>query len=444
MNTIANLAEKKLGDLPTSTTNNPDTRSGQTMRACAWQGKENLKMIDVPIPVVTDPCDAVIRVTGSTVCGSDLHLYHGEIMQLQKGDILGHEFMGVIEEVGSNVTQFKPGQRVVSSFNIACGTCDYCKKQLYTSCCTTNNSHLMKKLYGHKIAGVFGYSHFLGGFAGGQAEYVRIPFADTNLFAIPDGVPDERALYLSDIVPTSYHAVVQCDPQPTDTVGIWGLGPIGLLVAQWLKVKGVKRIIGIDNVQERMDLAFDKFGVICINFDEVDDVAEHILKHFSEGLDRAIDCAAFRYGKSTLHKVQRAVGLETDTPEILNEAIRSVKKFGTISIIADYCGTTNGFMIGAVMEKGIRLIGCGQAPVQKYIPECLGYIERGEFDPTLILTHRFELEAVPEVYKRFDLKDSGIMKVFVQTKFSSPPASGTPQLMQLDKDTNLQSRVQKA
>jgi len=302
----------------------------------------------------------------------------------------------------------------------------------------------MKKLYGHKISGILGYSHFLGGFAGGQAEYCRIPLADVNLIHVPPEVPDEKALYLSDIVCTAYHAVVECNPQKDDVVGIWGLGPVGLLVAHWLNVKGVRRIIGIDNVQERMDLAFQKFGVECVNFDEVDDVSEHIQKHVSGGLDRAIDCAAFRYGKSKLHKVQRAVGLETDTPEILNEAIRAVKKFGTIAIIADYAGTTNGFLIGAVMEKGIRLIGCGQAPVQRYMEECLGYIQRGEFDPTLILTHRFELEAFPEIYKRFDEKESGIMKVFVQTRFSSPATAGTPLLTQLDSKTVLKPKVPKA
>jgi len=320
---------------------------------------------------------------------------------------------------------------VVAAFNIACGSCEYCKKGLFTACDTTNSSSLMKKLYGHKTAGIFGYSHLTGGFAGGQAEYARIPFADVNLLAIPNDIPDEKALYLSDIVPTSYHAVIECNPQKDDVIGIWGLGPIGLLVAQWLKVKGVRRIVGIDNVTERMTTAHEKFGVECIDFDDVKDVSKRIQELVPGGLDRAIDCAGFRYAKSTMHKVQRAIGLETDTPEILNEAIRSVKKFGTISVIADYFGTTNGFMIGAVMEKGIRLIGCGQAPVQRYMKECLEYIRRGEFDPTLILTHRFRLEAFPEIYKRFDHKEAGMMKVFVETKFSAPPHPGTPTLTEI-------------
>jgi len=303
----------------------------------------------------------------------------------------------------------------------------------------------MQKMYGHRTAGIFGYSHFLGGFAGGQAEYVRVPFADVNLLVLPDDVPDEKALYLSDIVCTSYHAVMECNPQIGESIGIWGLGPIGLLVAQWLKMKGITRIIGIDNVPERLSLARQRYGVEPINFEEFEDVPTRIKQILNtDGLDRAIDCAAFRYSKSRTHKLQRAVGLETDTPEILNECLKSVKKFGTIAIIADYAGTTNGFNIGALMEKGIRLIGCGQAPVQKYWTECLGYIQRGEFDPTLVLSHRFRFENIVEVYKRFDIKDSSVMKVFLETRFSSPATPGTPPLMNLDEETSLDGTAFKA
>ncbi|KAJ3156371.1 hypothetical protein HDU89_004153 [Geranomyces variabilis] len=427
-NAAANKAQDALGDAPTSTTNKPILDPNATMKALAWFGKQDLRLIDTPIPKVTDPTDALIRVTGTTVCGSDLHLLHGDIIQLKKGDILGHEYMGIIEEVGSAVTKIKKGDRVVASFSVACGSCDYCKKGLFTMCDTTNNNSLMDKLYGGKLAGIAGYGHFGGGFAGGQAEWVRQPFADVNLKKIPDDVTDEQALYLSDIIGTSYHAVVRSGATEGETVGIWGLGPIGLHVAQWLRYKGVKRIIAVDNVQTRLDLAKEKWGVEGINFDVDTDVVTKIHELCPGGLDRAIDCAAFRYAKSMLHKVQRAVGLETDTSEIVNEAIRSVKKFGTIALIADYSLTCNGFLIGPVMEKGIALVGCGQAPVQKYWDELLELIRDKKFDPLTIVSHRFKLEQIVDVYQRFDKKEAGILKVFLETRFSSPPSPGAPKL----------------
>ncbi|KAJ3180752.1 hypothetical protein HDU87_001865 [Geranomyces variabilis] len=427
-NAAANKAEDYLGDAPTSTTNKPILDPNATMKALAWFGKQDLRLIDSPVPRVTDPTDAVVRITGSTVCGSDLHLLHGDIIQLKKGDILGHEYMGIIDEVGSAVTKFKKGDRVVASFNIGCGSCDNCKKGLFTMCDTTNNNSLMDKLYGGKLGGIAGYGHFGGGFAGGQAEFCRQPFADTNLLKIDGDVTDEQALYLSDIVCTAYHAVVRSGATEGETVGIWGLGPIGLHVAQWLRYKGVKRIIAVDNVPERLALAKEKWGVEGINFDVDTDVVTKIHELSPGGLDRAIDCAAFRYAKSMLHKVQRAVGLETDTSEIVNECIRSVKKFGTIALIADYALTCNGFLIGPVMEKGIALVGCGQAPVQKYWHELLQLIREGKFDPLVIVTHRFRLEDIVAVYDKFDKKAGGMMKVFLETRFSNPPSPGAPKL----------------
>ncbi|KAJ3160642.1 hypothetical protein HDU86_000401 [Geranomyces michiganensis] len=426
-NVAANKAEDVLGDTPTSTTNKPELQPGSHMKALAWFGKQDLRLIDTPIPKVTDPTDALIRVTGTTICGSDLHLLHGDIIQLKKGDILGHEYMGIVEEVGSAVTKFKKGDRVVAAFNIGCGQCDYCKKKLYTMCDTTNNNTLMDKLYGGKLGGIAGYGHFGGGFAGGQAEWVRQPFADTNLLAIGD-TPAECALYLSDIVCTAYHAVVRSGAGEGDTVGIWGLGPIGLHVAQWLRYKGVKRIIAVDNVVDRLALAKEKWGVEGINFDVDTDVVKKMHELSPGGIDIAIDCAAFRYAKSMIHKIQRAVGAETDTPEIVNEAIRSVKKFGTIALIADYALTCNGFLIGPVMEKGISLIGCGQAPVQRYWDELLEIIRQKKFDPLTIVTHRFKFEQIVEAYQRFDKKEAGIMKVFLETKYSDPPSPGAPKL----------------
>jgi threonine dehydrogenase-like Zn-dependent dehydrogenase len=248
---------------------------------------------------------------------------------------------------------------------------------------------------------------------------------------IPDNVPDEKALYLSDIVPTSYHATVCAEVEKGKSVAIWGAGPIGLLASKWSKLAGARRVIVIDNVKERLALARDTIGCDIINFDEETDVVAAIYKLEPEGVDCGIDAAAFRYTKGLLHTVQRAVGLETDSSEIVNEALRAVRKFGTIALVADYAALTNQFLIGALMEKGITLRGTGQAPVQRYWKELLGKIESGEFDPTIILSHRFKIDEFRELYEAFDKKEMGIMKTFVQTRFSGPPAPGTPALSSL-------------
>jgi len=431
MNAASNLAERYLGPKPTSTKPEYKTRPGQTMKALLWKGTDKVVMEDVPVPAVTEPKDVILRITGTTVCGSDLHIYHKELIQQESDAVLGHEFMGIVDEVGPEVTNFKVGDRVVSSFQIACGSCRFCKEGLTSMCDTTNHSHVQEKLYGSKIAGIFGYGHFVGGFNGGQAEYVRVPFGDSNLLHIPDNVPDEKALYLSDVIPTSYHAFKCAQVEKGSTVGIWGLGPIGLNVAQWCKIEGASKIIGIDTEGYRLDFAREKLGIDVIDASKVSDVVDEIHKMVPIGLDCAVDCAAFRYTTSVLHKVQRAVGLETDSSQIVNEEIRAVRKFGTISLIADYAAYTNNFLIGGVMEKGVTLRGAGQAPVQKYWHELLKKVEDGIFDPTLILTHRFTIDEIPEIYKAMDEKTNGVIKTYVQTKFSSPPAPGTPPLSSL-------------
>jgi threonine dehydrogenase-like Zn-dependent dehydrogenase len=295
-------------------------------------------------------------------------------------------------------------------------------------CDTTNSSSLQEKLYGKPFAGLFGYTHFAGGFAGGQAEFVRCPFGDNNLLKIPDSVPDEKALYLSDVIPTSYHATECAEVKKGCTVAIWGAGPIGLYSAKWSKLKGASKVIVIDHVKERLALAEKKIGCDVINFDQTKDVVEAIYKMVPDGVDCAIDAAAFRYTKGALHTLQRAVGMETDSSEYLNEEIRATRKFGTICLIADYAAFSNQVLIGAVMEKGITLRGGGQTPVQKYWAELLKKIETGEFDPTIILSHRFKLDEFRELYDAFDKKEMGIMKTFVQTRFSAPPHPGTPAL----------------
>jgi len=426
--TAANMAQKYLGHRPVSTNNQASTSPDQTMLSLQWWGNKDVRIVDAPVPAITEPKDVICRVTGSTVCGSDLHLYHKEIMQLQRGDILGHEWIGTVDKVGSDVQDVKVGDRVVASFQIACGDCKFCKMGLSSMCETTNSSSVQEKLYGKPFAGLFGYSHFAGGFAGGQAEYVRCPFGDTNLLKIPDSIPDEKALYLSDIVPTSYHAVQCAEVEKGKSVAIWGAGPIGLLCAKWSTLAEARRVIVIDHIKERLILARDIIGCDVINFDEETDVVSAIYKLEPDGVDCGIDAAAFRYTKGLLHTVQRAISLETDSCEIVNEALRVVRKFGTICLVADYAALTNQFLIGALMEKGITLRGAGQAPVQKYWKDLLKMIETGKFDPTIILSHRFKIDELPELYEAFDKKEMGIMKTFIQTKFSKPPADGTPAL----------------
>lgn len=431
MNAAAKVAQQVLGTEPTNLSHNYKEHPTEKMKACRWQAATKVSLDEVPAPMITDPKDVILHVTGSTICGSDLHIYHKDLLQQKSGMILGHEFCGIVADVGPEVTKFKKGDRVVSSFQIACGDCDMCRRGLTSMCDKTNDSTVQARLYGGKFGGIFGYTDFTGGYAGGQAEQVRVPFADINLLKIPDNLPDEKALYLSDIIPTSYHSVKSADVEEGKTVAIWGLGPIGLLAARWCQVFGASKIIGIDNVEARLDWAKNNLGIHTINFSKVSSVIDAIKEIVPIGVDCAIDAAAFRYTKGLLHTVQRAVGAETDSSEIVNEAIMSVRKFGTVSLIADYAGLTNQFNIGAVMEKGITLRGCGQTPVQRYWPELLEHLQAGRMDPTMILTHRVPLEEFVELYDTFDKKQDGMMKVFVQTKYSAPRAPGTPELTSL-------------
>ncbi|TBU62028.1 GroES-like protein [Dichomitus squalens] len=416
-----------MGQFPTVV--HPEYKSrpdGATMKALAWFGTRDVRLIDAPIPDITEPDDVILKVTGTTICGSDLHLFNGEIAALQKGDILGHEFMGVVDKIGPNVTNLKVGQRVVSSFQIACGECDYCKKKLSSFCDRTNHSTLQNAMYGHRDAGFFGYSHFTGGFPGGQAEYVRVPKGNVNLLPIPDEVSDERALYLSDVLCTAYHCVMDTGVQEGDTVGVWGLGPIGLCASKFSQLKGAKRVICIDRVPERLKKA-EELGFDTIDFSKHTDVVKRLQEICPGGLDVALDCGTFHQPKSMLHKIEKALMLETDVSEIVNEMIMSVKKGGRCGIIAAYVGYTNHFNIGALMEKGIRLIGNGQAPVHKWWNEILyDLIVPGKFDPTFMISHRVPLEDFPKLYEAFDKREGGVEKVFVETKFSNPPMPGCP------------------
>ncbi|KAG7091796.1 hypothetical protein E1B28_008199 [Marasmius oreades] len=391
MQATTNKLQEKMGTMPTDV--NPEYKhaeGGEKMRALAWFGPNDVRMVDAPVPDITEPNDVILQVTGTTICGSDLHLYHGEIATLQQGDILGHEFMGKVYKIGPNVKNLSVGQRVVASFQIACGRCEYCQQKLSSFCDRTNNSSLQNYMYGQRDAGFFGYSHFTGGFPGGQAEYVRVPFGNVNLLPVPDDVSDERALYLSDVLPTSYHAVVDTGVKKGDVVGIWGLGPIGQCAARWALLKGASRVIGIDAVPSRLAFAQKKTGIEVINFKEFSDVPKRIYELVPRGLDVALDCGTFHEPKTLLHKAQKTFMLETDVPETINEMIVSVRKMGSCGIIAAYSGFANGVNVGALMEKGVRLIGNGQAPVHKYWEEILNdYVKTKKFDPALYVPLRF-------------------------------------------------------
>ncbi|KAJ7074035.1 GroES-like protein [Mycena amicta] len=429
MQAISNKLAERLGDAPTVVgAEYQPRRDGSTMKALAWFGARDVRLVDAPVPDITEPDDVILKVTGTTICGSDLHLYHGEIVQLQQGDILGHEFMGIVDRVGPNVKNVQIGQRVVASFQVACGECSYCKQKLSSMCDRTNSSGLQNAMYGTRDAGFFGYAHFTGGFPGGQAEYVRVPKGNVNLLLIPDNVPDEKALYLSDILPTSYHAVTDAGVKKGDVVGVWGLGPIGQCVARFALMKGASRVIGIDRVPSRLTFAREKSGIETLDFSQHTDITKRIHEIVPGGLDVAIDCGTFHEPKTLLHKVEKTLMLETDTSEIVNEMITSTRKMGTCALIAAYAGYTNHFAIGALMEKGVRLIGCGQAPVHKYWHELLAMVESGRFDPSFVITHRVSLDEFPDLYASFDKRVGGVEKVFVETKFSSLPAVGTPKL----------------
>lgn len=410
LNAATVLAEKVLGKVPTSTPTQPNVDPNVKMNAIIWHGKKDVKYVEKPKPIITDSTDIILRITATTICGSDLHLYTNAMLDMHDGDILGHEFMGIIEDAGSEVKKLKVGQRVVVAFDIACGNCSYCKREEYTACDTTNPSKLVESLYGHRPAALFGYSHLTGGVPGGQAEYVRVPFADVNCLVLPEDVSDEQALYLSDVVPTSYHGTELAGVEEGSSVAIWGLGPIGLMAARWCQIRKAGRIIGIDRVPERIELA-RKLGIEIIDFSK-DNTVTKIQELVPGGVDCAIECAGFEYSTTLLHKVERALLLETDTADIFTEMFTCVRKFGRVSIIGVYTGTANQFPVGAMMEKDLIIKG-GQSPTQKYWKMCLEKIRSGELDPTFIITHRATLKDAPELYDRFQ-NDKDVIKCFLR------------------------------
>lgn len=385
------------------------------MRALCWHGKSDVRVDNVPDPKIQDPRDAIIRITSTAICGSDLHLYDGYMPTMEKGDILGHEPMGEVVEVGRAVTNLKPGDRVVVPFTIACGDCFFCKRSLFSCCDNSNpNAELARKAMGSSPSGLFGYSHMLGGYPGGQAEYLRVPFADVGPMKVPAGLPDEKVLFLSDIFPTGYMAAENAQIEPGDTVAIWGCGPVAQFAIRSAWMFGAGRVVAIDRVPERLRMA-EMANAEVLNF-EKEDVYDRLMSMTQgRGPDRCIDAvgAEAHAGGSldaVLDAAKAAVKLGTDRPHALREAIMCCRKGGTISIPGVYIGFLDKLPFGAAMNKGLTM-KMGQTPVHRYLKPLLAMIESDKIDPAFVITHRMKLEEAPMAYDLFRDKKDGCIKV---------------------------------
>jgi threonine dehydrogenase-like Zn-dependent dehydrogenase len=389
------------------------------MRALTWHGKHDVRVETVPDPKIVNPRDAIIKVTSTAICGSDLHLYDHTIPTMKAGDVLGHEFMGEVVEVGRGNASLKVGQRVVVPFVIACGQCFFCKQQQFAACDNSNpaeTADMSEFLYGYPMTGAFGYSHLTGGYAGGQAEYVRVPYSDVGPIQIPEGVEDEKVLFLSDILPTGWMAAENCDIKSSDIVAVWGCGPVGLFAVQSAFALGAHRVIAIDHYPHRLDLA-KAMGAEVLNFEEVD-VREALVEMTGGiGPDACIDAVGMEShgftADSVMDKVKAAVKLVTDETHGLRQVIIACRKGGKISIPGVYGGVTDKFPIGALMEKGLS-VKSGQTHVQKYMPTLLKMILEGKLDTTFLISHRMSLEEAPTGYKIFKEEKNEVTKVVLK------------------------------
>jgi threonine dehydrogenase-like Zn-dependent dehydrogenase len=389
------------------------------MRALCWHGKNDVRVDTVPDPKIEEPTDVIIKITSTAICGSDLHLLDGYQPGMESGDILGHEPMGVVVEVGSAVRKLQKGDRVVVPFVIACGTCFFCSKTLFSCCDTTNpGAPAAAKLMGHAPSGAFGFSHLLGGYAGGQAEYLRVPHADVGPIKIESDLPDEKVLFLSDIFPTGYMAAENADIEPGDTVAVWGCGPVAQMAIQSCWMFGAGRVIAIDRVPERLEMARTKGRAETINFEEQDVYETLNAMTQGRGPDRCIDavgCEAHGSGSldAVVDKVKAAVMLATDRAHVIRQALYCCRKGGTVSVPGVYVGMIDKFPFGGAMNKGLT-IKMGQTHVQRYTRLLLEKIENGEIDPSFVITHRRPLEEAPSLYKTFRDKEDGCIKVVLK------------------------------
>jgi threonine dehydrogenase-like Zn-dependent dehydrogenase len=389
------------------------------MKALVWHGKEDVRYDTVTDPEIEEPRDAIIKVTSCAICGSDLHLYHNFIPAMLPGDVLGHETMGIVEEVGSGVSNLKKGDRVVIPFTIVCGECDQCRAGNFSVCQRTNRKKdLADKVFGHSTAGLFGYTHLTGGYAGGQAEYLRVPFADTTHIKVPDGIPDESLLFLSDIFPTGWQAAAQADILPGDTVAVWGCGPVGQMAIRSAILMGAEQVIAIDFLPERLSMA-EAAGAITINFQE-----ESVLERLNEltggeGPHRCIDAVGMESHitikqPDTLYDRMKQIGLaENDRPHVLREMIYACRPAGVISIIGVYSGLVDKIPIGIAMNKGLTF-RMAQCHVPRWTDDLLHRIEDGQIDPSFVITHKVPLSDGPEMYRTFRDKQDSCIKVMLQ------------------------------
>ncbi|WP_433428190.1 zinc-dependent alcohol dehydrogenase [Nonomuraea sp. CA-141351] len=385
------------------------------MKANCWMGRNTLEVLDVPEPRILNAHDAVVRVTSTAICGSDLHLLDGYIPTVKKGDVLGHEFMGEVVEVGPEVANLRPGDRVVVPFPIACGRCFACEEGLYSICENSNpNAGMAEKLMGHAPAGIFGYSHMLGGFAGGQAEYVRVPFADVGPIKIEDDLPDEKVLFLSDILPTGYMGAEMCDIKPGQTVAVWGAGPVGQFAVASAYMLGAGKVICIDRYPYRLEYA-RRAGAYTLNYEEVDVL--DALRDMTGGLgpDACIDAVGMEahHPTPTLYgfdRLKQAMRMETDRPYVLREAILACRNGGVVSVIGVYGGLLDKFPMGSLMNRSLTL-RTGQCHVQRYLRPLLDRIRAGEIDPSFVISHRMPLSEAPHGFELFKNKRDDCNKV---------------------------------
>jgi threonine dehydrogenase-like Zn-dependent dehydrogenase len=389
------------------------------MKALVWHKPSDIRCEEVPDPKIEEPGDAIIRVTLCAICGSDLHLFNGYMPGMMNGDIVGHETMGEVVEVGPEVRNLKVGDRVVIPFTIFCGHCFQCRRGNYSLCATTNrNKEMAEKVFGRTTAGLFGYTHLTGGYAGGQAEYLRVPFADTTHIKVPkNGLSDEQLLFLSDILPTGWQGAVQCDIQPEDTVAIWGAGPVGQMAIRSAVLLGAKQVICIDRVPERLSMA-QAGGAVTINFE-----TESVIERLEEltggrGPEKCIDCVGMEahitsHVDSMYDRVKQAVMLETDRPHVLREMIYVAQGGGVLSIPGVYGGLLDKIPFGAAMNKGLTF-RMGQTHVNRWTDDLLRRIEEGQLDPSFVITHTVPLERGPEMYETFRDKQDACIKVVLK------------------------------
>lgn len=388
------------------------------MKALTWHGKGDMRCEEVDDPTIEDGRDAIIKVTACAICGSDLHIYDGVIPSMEHGDIVGHETMGEVVEVGKDNSKLKLGDRVVVPFTIACGKCFFCRRGFFSGCERSNpNKEKAAKLWGNSPSGLFGYSHLLGGFSGGQAEYLRVPYADVGPIKVPEGLTDEQVLFLSDIFPTGYMAADFCNIQPGDTIAIWGCGPVGQMAIRSAFLLGAERVIAIDTVSERLDLARSA-GAVTLDFMD-EDVYDRIMELTKgRGADATIDAvgtepATMSSLDSVIDRIKVATFMGTDRPHVLRQAIHCTRNFGTVSIVGVYGGFVDKIPMGSAINRGLTF-RMAQTPVQHYLPILMERIQKGEIDPSFVITHRGSLEDGPELYKTFRDKKDGCIKVVLK------------------------------